>query len=335
MGRLSYLAGRILKMDASSIFEAVKKEHARTGDPSAAILADVIYCGLKYGAGASDYKLMQWRGLTAAQRETYVTRGVNNSLVARLNERDYRYIMEDKCVFNTVFSEFIGRDWIDVRTATPESFAEFLRGKDFVFSKPVDATCGKGIEKLSRFDFSSAEEMFRHIRNTGNGLCEEALIQDERMNALYPGSVNTYRIVTLLTDDGPHIVYTVLRCGSGGKFVDNLNSGGLTSPIDLDRGTVKYPACDKQGRVFETHPDTGTVFAGFALPYWEAAEAACLKAAKLAPKLRYVGWDVAVTPKGPVLIEGNHFPGHDVLQLPPHVPDKVGMKTEFRKYISI
>ena len=43
--------------------------------------------------------------------------------------------------------------------------------------------------------------------------------------------------------------------------------------------------------------------------------------------------DVAITEKGPVLIEGNPFPGHDLLQMPPHAPDKIGVLPHFRKYI--
>ena len=41
-----------------------------------------------------------------------------------------------------------------------------------------------------------------------------------------------------------------------------------------------------------------------------------------------------VDEKGPVLIEGNPFPGHDLLQLPPHAPDGIGVLPYFRQFIS-
>ena len=56
-----------------------------------------------------------------------------------------------------------------------------------------------------------------------------------------------------------------------------------------------------------------------ALPYdvmnSQEAKEMVKKAAKLSEHVRYVGWDVGMSVNGPVLIEGNQFPGH-----PGHVP---------------
>ena len=59
--------------------------------------------------------------------------------------------------------------------------------------------------------------------------------------------------------------------------------------------------------------------------------ALCEECAKVIPQVRYVGWDIAITEKGPVVIEGNQFPGHDILQLPVHCPDKIGMLPVIKK----
>jgi hypothetical protein len=60
--------------------------------------------------------------------------------------------------------------------------------------------------------------------------------------------------------------------------------------------------------------DTGGVIEGRVLPLWQETIAmACRAHAAFAPRV-IVGWDIAVTPKGPVLIEGNNAPGIDLLQ---------------------
>jgi D-alanine-D-alanine ligase-like ATP-grasp enzyme len=40
----------------------------------------------------------------------------------------------------------------------------------------------------------------------------------------------------------------------------------------------------------------------------------CKQAAKKIPEVRYIGWDVAFTENGPVIVEGNEYPGYGLLQ---------------------
>ena len=40
----------------------------------------------------------------------------------------------------------------------------------------------------------------------------------------------------------------------------------------------------------------------------------CEEAASRIPQVRYIGWDVAFSDKGPVLVEGNEYPGYGILQ---------------------
>ena len=40
----------------------------------------------------------------------------------------------------------------------------------------------------------------------------------------------------------------------------------------------------------------------------------CKKAALEVPEVRYVGWDVAFSNKGPVIVEGNEYPGYGIIQ---------------------
>jgi hypothetical protein len=55
----------------------------------------------------------------------------------------------------------------------------------------------------------------------------------------------------------------------------------------------------------EVHPDTGTRFSGLQMPFWKEVLDLCTRAARVTPNLRSVGWDIALTPEGPVIVEGN------------------------------
>jgi hypothetical protein len=52
-------------------------------------------------------------------------------------------------------------------------------------------------------------------------------------------------------------------------------------------------------------PGTETPFVGFRLPYWSEVKDLALRAAAAFPWVRSVGWDIAISERGPVLVEGN------------------------------
>ena len=333
MINIKYLMGRLLRMDYRSMLGTIDKLHDQTGRSRLWLLADMACCAVRYGAGYQDYKLCAFHSLPPAQRATYVTRGINNRIVKLCNDPQWYHCLGDKREFNRIYGSFVRRGWLDLEECTYDAFARFMDGKDSVISKPASSTCGKGIEKLCRADFGSLEELYDHLKASGADLVEDVIVQHADVAKLYPNAVNTYRIVTIARNGTAGVVYAYIRIGNGGRFVDNFNSGGMTAPVELDSGIIRFAAFDKDGRTYETHPATGCPIAGYRLPYWRESLELCLEAARLIPRLGYVGWDVAVSEDGPQLIEGNHFPGHDILQMPPHVPDKVGMLPRFREFL--
>jgi hypothetical protein len=53
------------------------------------------------------------------------------------------------------------------------------------------------------------------------------------------------------------------------------------------------------------HPDSGAPIEGFALPYWREVRELAITAHRTFPAMVSVGWDIAITASGPVLVEGN------------------------------
>lgn len=331
--RLGYILGCALRMDYRELFRTVEAVHQATGKAHPSIFLDVVRCGFQYGAGFNDYLLCEFYNLTPEQRATYVTRSVNNTLVQMLNDRDFYHVFDNKSEFYTRFAPYIGREWLNLSTASLEDFQRFLDGKTEVMVKPDDGTGGKGIEKLSLKDYPDTGGFFHQLKADKVGVVEEVLRQHPDLDRLNPSSVNTLRVVTILNDSGAHIVYAHIRIGNGGRPVDNLHSGGMFAPIDMETGQVQYPGYDKDRKTYAVHPQTGVEIQGFQIPLWEESKALCIEAAALVPQMRYVGWDVAVTPNGPVLVEGNNLPGYDILQMPPHTPDKIGMLPRFREFV--
>ena len=58
------------------------------------------------------------------------------------------------------------------------------------------------------------------------------------------------------------------------------------------------------------------------------------KAAKVVPEIGYIGWDVAISENGPIIIEGNCFPG--VFQVKPSLDkNKVGLIPKYNEIMQI
>lgn len=333
MPSLSFLTKVMRSFNYQRMFKTIDMIHERSGKNKAALFCDMVWCGLRYGAGYYDYRLCEFYKINSAQRKTYFTRGTNNKLVKLLNNPAYDHCFENKNEFNEIFAPYVKRGWFDMQQGDRQSFAEFMKTREDIIAKPVDGTCGKGVEKLSKKDFETTDAMYDHIASQGNYILEDYVIQHPAISAIYPYSVNTQRIVTVLTEGVPHIVYSYIRIGNGGAVVDNINSGGMCAPIDIDTGVIQYPAYDKDEITYDVHPMTGKKITGFQIPFWKEAVDMCLEAATKVPQIGYIGWDICITPDGPLMIEGNNYPGHDFLQLPPHVPNREGMLPRFRMFV--
>ena len=66
--------------------------------------------------------------------------------------------------------------------------------------------------------------------------------------------------------------------------------------------------------MYKRHPLTNKEFDSVCIKDVKEAFELCKKAALEVPEVRYVGWDIAFSNKGPVLVEGNEYPGYGILQ---------------------
>lgn len=332
MPSFKYLVKRVMKMDYKNMLDKINCIHKETGMGRIAIFNDMRKCAVKYGAGYSDYDLFEMYRLTDEERDTYITRGRNNDLIKKYNNPEYNYLFRNKVEFNTLFRDFIKRDFIDVNSSAKEDVLKFISKHSIFMAKPVVGTCGKGIERIDISTYVSLDEVYDYLTQAGmNYELEEVIVQHEKVATIYPNSINTVRIVTIVDDEGDsHVICAYFRIGNG-KYVDNFNSGGMVAPVNEETGEVIDKAIDKKKNLYEYHPITNALIKGFMFPDWEKALELVKEASKLVPEMRYVGWDVSFTPNGPILVEGNEYPGHDIYQLPEHTPNHIGIWPKFSR----
>jgi glutathione synthase/RimK-type ligase-like ATP-grasp enzyme len=89
----------------------------------------------------------------------------------------------------------------------------------------------------------------------------------------------------------------------------------MATEIDLKTGKLVRPALDKDLNEFTHHPKTNVKIEGFQIPFFKEVKEMVKEAALESDKILVVGWDVAITDEGPLIIEGNRRPGFDVVQV--------------------
>jgi hypothetical protein len=204
--------------------------------------------------------------------------------------------------------------WLDGQMSMPlsnllERRAEPLDG----FCKPIDGIQGDGAFPLRlaagqawiEGEQVSLEQL--RMRLQGRYLFQQRIEQHPALAALHSRSVNTVRLITFCNAGEAIVFSAALRVGTAGHSVDNWAAGGLIIGVDPTCGTLRDEGFFKPGyggRVRE-HPDSGIRFAGYAIPHFQAAVQLVTRLHEHLSGIHSVGWDIAITPDGPVVIEGN------------------------------
>lgn len=312
--RLRYLVRRARAIDTANLRRLAGLISRSSGRPRLIIMADMLWAAVRHETAFQDYFDWDFHTLSSRERRTFITHPKSNHLALRLNAVEHRTTFSDKALFNVRFAPFLGRGWIDLRTASDDELAGFFTRHDRVIAKIADSLGGDGIEAFTTADIAD-QAAFRAARLAHRQvLLEEFLTQHPEMARLNDSSVNTLRIVTYLDDAGAvHTLARVLKMGNGGD-VDNFSDGGMYTMLD-EHGVAHYAAFDGDGGVYTVHPRSQTSIVGFAVPNWEAVQTLVDALAREVPEIRYVGWDIAITPTGAAVIEGNYNTG--VFQLKP------------------
>jgi hypothetical protein len=172
--------------------------------------------------------------------------------------------------------------------------------------------------------FDEIVELLAERSRGGVVILQPRLVNHEALRPLSPRALSTIRVMTTRRPgETPRFLAGLLRMGTGNATADNFAQGGIASVADRDTGTLgEARRVDKQHRtyVYQTHPDTGARIVGFQVPRWQESVRLALEAHQRLGNIPVVGWDVAVLPDGPVLLEGNWNPCVKLLQVVTQTP---------------
>ena len=177
----------------------------------------------------------------------------------------------------------------------------------------------------SRYDHDG---LLRHVADLSRA--EPYIIQIRERNHpdiadLSPQALATVRVVTVINETGePEAVRAVFRMGPrADSVVDNFHAGGIAAAVDLATGQLgqatDYGLAPSIGWL-DRHPATGGVITNRVLPRWaEVLALACRAHGQFRDRF-IIGWDIAMTPDGLLIVEGNSAADVDNIQRPHRSP---------------
>ena len=295
------------------------------------VLLDMFVSTILYGTGYSDYYYFGFYYLSRNQRKTYLTRVKNNRLVACYNQFDYRHIFECKNEFNQVFSKYLKRDTFFLTRYNKKSFLKFIKDKTEIIVKPTNQSGGTGVRLISLNPKTDPDKLYAYLFEHRLAIVEDVVKNHEALQAINPSCLNTLRIITLKHQNQVAIITVFLRLGNG-KIVDNTCDGGMLCLVDVKTGVVISRAVDLNDGCFSHHPATKEPLIGFQIPFFQEALVMVKEASYVVPEVNYVAWDIAITPTGPLLIEGNSYPGY-YYQFPEFCKNNIGAMAKIEEII--
>lgn len=269
---------------------------------------DMIYSIQKYGALADDYVSLGFYGMPASQRKQYITSGNKRLFYKKFYTEDALNTLSHKNLFNLRFNEFVKRDWIWSGNSSANELIGFAERHGKVLLKPVQSTWGKGIQII---DAAGLRDLLANnsLGNDNHFMLEEIIKNHPAMSQLNPYALHTLRVETVLDNKGDfHLLNVLLMVGMKKLIMSNCHSGGVMCHVNMTTGCVDKPGYNPQGWWAETSSE-GIKFVGFKVPFISELEEYVKQVCKVMPEARYVGWDIAITPNGFELIEGNFCPG--------------------------
>lgn len=234
------------------------------------------------------------------------------------NNRLEAQFIDNKCYYQWIFANInqpktvvcrIGGFWYsgNREIISIDAVGDIVNSHKELFAKVATLSCGgHGVVCMNESKGKMLDQLEAFIANEkGDIIVQEPIRQHKDLAALNESSVNTYRILSVLTEKGPKIYSGIVRMGVSGARVDNASSGGISCGIS-DEGKLKKYAYFADGARSEFHPTNGYSFEGISVPSYDKACDLIKKAHPLVPHFKMIAWDITIGEDGePILVEVN------------------------------
>ena len=215
-----------------------------------------------------------------------------------------------------------------------DDIVQFLKTTtDFpLFGKPCNSSLSLGTVSIDGRDAATGElilkggrraspEALAHeisVRYVGGYMFQERLEAHPDMKTLMGDRIGTIRVYTAFGPKGPQVFRACWKVAAGSNRADNFwRNGNMLAAVTKETGAVTriIRGTGPMQEEITQHPDTGATLLGTTVPCWQEALELARATARILPHVPLIGWDIAVTGSGPVLVEANNTPDFRLVEM--------------------
>ncbi len=273
----------------------------------------------------------------SAAKSRFLGKRAQDELLNKISNPIWRAAAHDKLLFHTLVSaldvptprvQAVVHPWRVARGATTlrtvaDLTSFLLHDASYpLFGKPVCGMHSMRTCAIDSVDRSSGEVVTWNgqrldaqalaaeiVKSDPSGyLLQEQIVPHPLVRSICGARVASIRLITLTEEQGPRPFCALWKIPAGENFADNYwRSGNLMGAISLSDGSLErvIRGAGDSLEELESHPDTGTQLIGVKVPFWQDLISSCLTAATALSGIPMIAWDVALTERGPQLIEAN------------------------------
>lgn len=329
----------------------------------------IVAARFKYGVGPVYYSLYRFGRIPRSEWDNYVTDDPRfKQFLMDINPERLRIIANNKLLFHEHCVKnglptipvlgVVGRLpdlpglTIEPLTTLPQWRHHMTKAPKSLFIKPIAGTYGEGaftVERLGQnlaFNngVGSLDDLFHYLQSGlpehGGWIIQPRLRSHAALRDIVsPHGLATVRVVTQMRNGRAELLIADLKVTVGQCITDNFSkgtSGNLLAGIDVETGriTAAWGSTRRDWPVmtsFSRHPETGQPIEGFELPFWKDLVRVALRAQESLPELKSLGWDIAATTDGIVLVEANGTYDVSILQ----IAHQRGLKRELSQALGL
>ena len=321
-----------------------KQYHSGNGKPVISIFAELLkweykehYFNKMYFAFGLNRKNTLQDDYTGRRTFLKIKDEVEYILKRKAGCKDLNYdiITKDKFFANSIFNAngipaienmaLIKGNHVLFNDGSRKSLESLLELHGIFYIKNTVLEAGDGIITLDTgnktFGFKEKKftiDHFKQIIADKIWIVQEQHHSHKEIKKINATALNTTRIVTIMNGTEPEYLSGFQAFATNDSTNDSWNTGSVYVGIDPENNCLKefgyYSLHVKNKSLCTSHPDSGIVFKGYKIPFLKEAIELCLKAHQLLYFNFVIGWDVAITDKGPVIVEANEKPGMNAVQ---------------------